>query len=141
MSKFRIVYQIESKIEGEYFEQGFYFKGTHYPYDFNLETLSSEEYWQEISEIGLDGLIRTVHSLGIEDPDKDCHIFYSIHLRSGRYESLETPQTIVEAVLEFNPPDFTLTDLSIRELKAMASKRKVKNYGRMKKSQLVEALT
>jgi hypothetical protein len=65
------------------------------------------------------------------------------------FVGVETPQTIVEPVLEFNPPDFTLepvpdftlANLSIRELKTMASTRKVKNYGRLTKSQLVEALT
>ena len=50
--------------------------------------------------------------------------------------TLEPVPAILEPV-----PDFTLADLSIRELKAMASEKKVKNYGRMKKSQLVEALT
>lgn len=67
--------------------------------------------------------------------------------------TLEPVPATFEPVLEFNPPpvmvnqlltdspDFTLADLSIRELKAMASEKKVKNYGRMKKSQLVEALT
>jgi hypothetical protein len=43
----------------------------------------------------------------------------------------------VPAALE--PVPVTLAELSIRELKALA-KGKVKNYGRMKKSRLVEAL-
>lgn len=53
------------------------------------------------------------------------------------FVGVETSPTIVEPV-----PDFTLANLyTIRELKAMASKRKVKNYGRLTKIQLVEALT
>ncbi len=111
MSQFRIVYQVvslKSAVDGEYLEQGFYFKGYHCKYDPNLETLDIEEdYWQEISEIGLDGLIRLAHSLGIvanneddstnwfssedpedPDPDKYYQISYSLHLRSERYESL-----------------------------------------------------
>jgi hypothetical protein len=67
------------------------------------------------------------------------------------FVGVETSPTIVEPVpapLEPVPaplepvPDFTLANLyTIRELKAMASKRKVKNYGRLTKIQLVEALT
>jgi hypothetical protein len=59
---------------------------------------------------------------------------------------VEPVPAIVEPVLAFNPPltdspDITLAELTIRELKAMAREKKVKNYGRMKKSELVEALT
>ena len=83
------------------------------------------------------------------------------------FVGVETPPTIVEPVPDFTPepvpdftpepvpdftlepvpatvepvPDFTLTNLNIRELKAMARKKKVKNYGSLKKAQLVEALT
>jgi len=60
------------------------------------------------------------------------------------FVGVETPPTIVEPVpAPLEPvPDFTLANLyTIRELKAMASKRKVKNYGRLTKIQLVEALT
>jgi hypothetical protein len=110
MSKFRIVYQVvtpESAIDGGYSEQGFLFNVKHYEYDPDLETLDTEDYWQEISDIGLDGLIKLAHSLGIvanspndstnwfssedpedPDPDKDYQISYSLHLRSERYESL-----------------------------------------------------
>jgi hypothetical protein len=60
------------------------------------------------------------------------------------FVGVETPPTIVEPIPDFSlepVPDFTLANLSIRELKTMASTRKVKNYGRLTKSQLVEALT
>jgi hypothetical protein len=60
------------------------------------------------------------------------------------FVGVETSPTIVEPVpAPLEPvPDFTLANLyTIRELKAMASKRKVKNYGRLTKIQLVEALT
>ncbi len=60
------------------------------------------------------------------------------------FVGVETPPTIVKPVpAPLEPvPDFTLANLyTIRELKAMASKRKVKNYGRLTKIQLVEALT
>jgi hypothetical protein len=58
-----------------------------------------------------------------------------------------TPEPVPDFTLEPVPatvepvPDFTLTNLNIRELKAMARKKKVKNYGSLKKAQLVEALT
>jgi hypothetical protein len=52
----------------------------------------------------------------------------------------KTPPALVEPVpAALEPVPVTLAELSIRELKALA-KGKVKNYGRMKKSRLVEAL-
>jgi hypothetical protein len=108
MSQFRIVYQVvtSESVDGGYSEQGYYFKGNHYESE-TLTIVPSEDYWQEISEIGLDGLIKLAHSLGIvanslndstnwfssedpedPDPDKDYLISYSLQLRSDRYESL-----------------------------------------------------
>jgi hypothetical protein len=108
MSQFRIVYQVvtpESASYGGYSEQGYFFKGCHYESE-TLTIVPSEDYWQEISEIGLDGLIKLAHSLGIvansdddsnwfssedpedPDPDKDYLIYYALQLRSDRYESL-----------------------------------------------------
>jgi len=54
--------------------------------------------------------------------------------------ALEPVPALVEPVpAALEPVPVTLAELSIRELKALA-KGKVKNYGRMKKSRLVEAL-
>ncbi len=57
-----------------------------------------------------------------------------------------TPEPVpatLEPVPDFTPEPVpaTLANLTIRELKAIAREKKVKNYGRMKKSELVEALT
>jgi hypothetical protein len=119
MSQFRIVYQYvtpESAFDWGYLEQGYYFKGTHYESDY-----SSEDYWQEISEIGLDNLIKLAHSLGIvanssndlsnwfssedpEDPDPDQYYYtsYSLHLRSDRYDSLFRRVNLLLFEYDFN---------------------------------------